>query len=257
MKISELLNDLKIYEHKEPLLPIADFHSINTLSIYKDQYKKALVDKDKNTIKTLRDKGKRDGLAILYGGTEWTLSKDGGVSMDEAVDIIKNFYSGLPDLKQLQDGQKRLANNSGYVKNFFGGIRYLPFANMRKAPDGMDNKMFFSIKSKASRLALNAPIQSSSAVQVLLILIQMGNYIEENRLSRFYGNLKNSYKPYTRIVGMDIDKWDDSFEEKLNELDDGIVKFLVKDEDKIVMEYERNVSMHKDFVKSHNLEILW
>jgi len=256
MNISEIVEEIKKFEPTEPDIPIGDFHSVNTKSIFGDEYIKAIKG-DEAKANKMRKRGKRDGLAILYGGTEYTLSKDGDVSMEEAVEVIENFYKNLPTLKSVHSHQKSHAKKFGYVKNFFGGIRYLPFAMLKKPPEGMPWKQFASIRSKAERLALNAPVQSSSADQILLIIGAISRWIEKNRLNRLHGNLMNTYKPYTRVVGLPIEEWDYSFEEKLNSLDDGIVKFIVFDGDTAVMEYERNVSMHKDFIKENNIRIVW
>jgi len=245
-------------------LPAGDFHSVNTYAVYGDKYLNELYD-DPASAKKMRSKGKATGLALLYGGSAFTLIDHLGVTEAEAEEIIKNFYSGVPNLKKLHNKQKSMTKNEGYTKNIFGGVRYLPDAKRNITPqekaDPKLRKRFWSTKSKAMRLALNYPIQSASATQLLLIIIAINTWIEQNRLNRYMGNLINTYRPYTRIIGLSKDDFDKLNKEELeNELDtlpDGSHKFVIYQDDKVLFELDKLVTFNKTIIEKFKLEILF
>ena len=242
MEISEITESLLDYEYREPLLPIGDFHAINTYAIYSDEYTDSMKE-DPKEAKRLRGVGKTVGLSLMYGGTEYTVSDKLGITMDEATPIVEKFYSGVPTLKRFHTGQQNFAKKNRYTPNIFGGKRYLPHivVDRSKIQSDKDRKMAYSLMGKMMRLALNAPIQSASAVQILLIIMAVNKFIESNRLTRVYGNLKVTYRPYTRVIA--IDEATPEIESYLDSLPDGHVKIVVGTGDSFEQEYDRNVAI--------------
>lgn len=258
-KLDSILDDLKTYEYKPPALPIGDFHSSNAYAIFRDELINAM-NTDKVEAKHLRGIGKTVGLALLYGGTEYTVSQKLGITTDEATPIIQNFYSGLPILRRFHEHQEKYADKNGHIYNIFGGKRYLPFIKIDKSKmtDPNERRKQYSIRSKAFRLAKNAPIQMASAVQLWFILITLNKFIEENKTNRMYGNLRHTYKPYTRIVSLHKSDMTPELEADLDLLEDGHVKVIVKDDDgSNLYEYDRNVAMTSKFIESYGLTIEW
>ena len=259
--MGELKRLIKEVKKKEHTIPIGDFHSVNTTAIYGDEYIR-LLKEDPVKANKLRKKGKTNGLAILYGSSAYGLAKDSDITEEEAESIINNFYKGVPKLKQLHEYQKNNAKSNGITNNIFGGIRYLPFANKniseKEKKDPQLRKMFFSKRSKMMRLAMNNPIQSASALQLILILIKVNKFIEENRLNRVYGNLINEYRPYTRVIAIHKNKISDSVEEELDKLPDGSHKIIVIDDNRdVVGEFDRLVTINKDTINKFDLEIIF
>lgn len=62
-------------------------------------------------------------LAVLYGTSPFTLSQQLGVTQDEAVKIIEDFYIAYPELKEFINRTHELADANGYVETIFGRKR--------------------------------------------------------------------------------------------------------------------------------------
>jgi hypothetical protein len=269
MKLKEIVDHIKenIQEDKIDIndLLIGDFHSSNTKAIFANEFIDKIKEngmKIKGSAKEMRGVGKTVGLALLYGGSEFTVSQKTGLSKDESKSIVEKFYSSLSKLKQVHKYQKHLAETQEIAKNIFGAIRYLPGVKKRpwseiNAMEPDEKKKHFGKVSKFMRLSLNFPIQSSSAFQVLMIIIATNTFIEENRLNRTMGNLKVNYKPYTRVVGININNFDPLLEERLDNLPDGNVIFIVTDGDRVVMQMDKPKQITTKFIRDNKLEIIY
>ena len=247
LKEVELVDDPKL----------GDFHAANTTSVYPEEYDRAIIEDPKHA-KHLRGIGKTVGLSLLYGGSEYTISDKLGITMADATPIIVKFYENLPTLKKFHVYQKGHAKKYQESKNIFGGIRYLPGIELDQSQmfDAESKKRQFQKRSKMERLALNAPIQSASSLQVMFIILAVNKYIEDNKMNRTYGNLRHTYKPYTRIVGIEANA-SEELVAALEELPTGHVKFVVTEGDQIVEEFDRNLQITERFMEEHGLGLVW
>lgn len=100
-----------------------------------------------------RRKAKVLNFSIAYGKTAHGLSKDWGVSLNEAEDTVEKWYSDRPEVRKWQKEQHELAEQEGYVCTILGRRRQLPDAKS-------SNK---AAKAHALRAAINTPIQGSAA----------------------------------------------------------------------------------------------
>ena len=91
--------------------------------------------------------------ALLYGKTEYTLSKDIGVTPQVAREFINSYFSGFPRVRQFLDRTLDEARATGVVKTMYGRRRRVPEINSRNYQD----------KSRAERETLNMPIQGTAA----------------------------------------------------------------------------------------------
>merc|ERR1712087_166360 len=62
-----------------------------------------------------RRKAKVLNFSIAYGKTEYGLSKDFGVSVEEAKDTVNRWYADRPEVLAWQEEQRRMAMQDGYV----------------------------------------------------------------------------------------------------------------------------------------------
>lgn len=103
-----------------------DLHSLMAKKVYKldcevDEVKKKYPEK-RSSIKTLNFK-------ILYGGSSFSLSKDLGISVEEADKLINEDYFGVAyTLKGWLDSVKEFVVENGYITNLFGRRRHMPDA---------------------------------------------------------------------------------------------------------------------------------
>eukprot|EP00884_Botryococcus_braunii_P003367 jgi/Botrbrau1/13030/Bobra.0389s0021.1 len=151
-----------------------DFHSRTALGMY-DHIKQAidegkcLLEWDgdkaegpppapllKDMFSSERRKAKILNFSIAYGKTAHGLARDWGVSLEEAQDTVKRWYSDRPEVKEWQERQRRDARKLGRVLTLLGRTRPLKDAlDAGRASQGA--------KNHALRAAINTPVQGSAA----------------------------------------------------------------------------------------------
>lgn len=76
--------------------------------------------------KGLRQKAKAYSLGIPYGLGSYKLQFELGVPQEEAEQLIKNYFSAFPKLKEWIDRSHNSARLYGYIKTQSGRIRHMP-----------------------------------------------------------------------------------------------------------------------------------
>ena len=90
---------------------------------------------------------------LLYGMEAFGLADRLGISRDEAQQHIDAYFSQFVQVKEFMSAVVTQARNQGYTTTLFGRRRYLPELKS-------DN---FRIRQMGERMALNAPVQGTSA----------------------------------------------------------------------------------------------
>ena len=152
--------------------------------------------------KDMRRMAKAVNFGILYGISGYGLSENLGINPKEASRFINEYYETYPGIKKYQDDCIKQAHIDGFVKTMFGRIRTI---------EELENKNYM-IRSGAERMALNTPIQGTSADIIKIAMVKL--YDEFNKR-----NLKSKIlvQVHDELV---IDCKKDEFE---------IVKSLMKD----------------------------
>jgi DNA polymerase-1 len=101
----------------------------------------------------LRSIAKMVNYALLYGKGAFTLSKDIGVTQEEAQKFIDSYFAGFPNVRAYIDRTLEGGRATGIVKTMFGRRRLVPELTSRN----------FQVRSAAERMAVNMPIQGSAA----------------------------------------------------------------------------------------------
>ena len=101
----------------------------------------------------LRGIAKMVNYALLYGKSAFTLSKDIGVTQEEAQTFIESYFAGFPNVRAYIDRTLEEGRATGVVKTMFGRRRLVPELTSRN----------FQVRSAAERMAVNMPIQGSAA----------------------------------------------------------------------------------------------
>src|SRR5262245_20783365 len=123
----------------------ADFHERTALKIFgKDS------GKDPHQLRSI---AKMVNYALLYGKSAFSLSKDIGVTQEEAQKFIDGYFAGFPRVRAFIDRTLEEGRATGIVKTMFGRRRLVPELNSRN----------FQIRSAAERMAVNMPIQGTAA----------------------------------------------------------------------------------------------
>jgi DNA polymerase-1 len=123
----------------------ADFHERTALKIFG-----ADSGRDPHQLRSI---AKMVNYALLYGKSAFTLSKDIGVTTEEAQKFIDSYFAGFPNVRAYIDRTLEDGRATGVVKTMFGRRRLVPELTSRN----------FQVRSSAERMAVNMPIQGSAA----------------------------------------------------------------------------------------------
>jgi DNA polymerase-1 len=105
-----------------------------------------------------RRTAKTVNFGLLYGQGAFGLTKTTGLTLAEAEDFIKNYFTRFPGLKRYLDETKRQAAERGYVETLLGRRRYFPGLS-----SGAGSREAAIARARAEREAINAPIQGTAA----------------------------------------------------------------------------------------------
>jgi len=120
----------------------------------------------------MRDTAKRINFGIIYGMSSFGLSKDLGISQEEAQAFIDAYFLRYPKVKEYMQKQIKLAQENGFVKTLLGRRRYIPEINNKN----------FAVRQFAERQAINTPVQGSAADLIKLAMIEIQKELEKKNL---------------------------------------------------------------------------
>jgi DNA polymerase-1 len=116
----------------------------------------------------MRRRAKTVNFAVLYGQTDFGLSKELGIGVSEARDFITQYFERFPGIKGYVDATLDAARRQGYVATLMGRRRYFPDIH---SPNR--NARLF-----AERAAVNSPIQGTAADIIKRAMIHVTRRIE-------------------------------------------------------------------------------
>lgn len=123
----------------------------------------------------MRRRAKAVNFGIVYGISRFALAEDLGVSRKEADDDMNQYFATYSGVRHYMDKIVKTAKKQGYVATIMGRRRYLPEL---ESP-------VFNIRAFGERVALNAPIQGSSADIIKLAMINTARRLRaENRKAK-------------------------------------------------------------------------
>lgn len=140
-----------------------DIHTKTAMDIYH-------VSKDEVT-KNMRRDAKTVNFGIIYGISSFGLAEDLGVDIKTAKKFLDNYLETFPGIKNYMDKVIKDAYETGYVKTIM---------NRKRKIDELYNTNHM-IKVQGERMALNTPVQGSSADILKKAMIDI--YNEFNRLN--------------------------------------------------------------------------
>lgn len=122
--------------------------------------------------KDMRRAAKAVNFGIIYGISSYGLSTNIGITPKEASKFIDDYLTTYPGIKNYMDSVISEAHQNGYVKTLFNRYRTLP---------ELENKNYM-IRSGAERMALNAPIQGTSADIIKKAMVEIYNEFKDKNL---------------------------------------------------------------------------
>lgn len=140
-----------------------DIHTMTALNIFH------LSSADEVT-HDIRRIAKAVNFGILYGLSSFGLARDTKVTRKEAQSFIDGYFALYPKVKIFIDEIIKQTREKGYCSTILGRKRNIHDINSRNA----------NIRTRAERMAVNAPIQGSAADIIKLAMIECDKYIKEN-----------------------------------------------------------------------------
>lgn len=117
-----------------------------------------------------RRRAKAINFGLIYGMSEFGLSKQLGISRFDAKKYIDVYFERYPDVHNYIEQTKKLAHEQGFVESIFGRRLYLPEIRSRN----------YQSKMAAERAAINAPVQGSAADIIKLAMLKVDNEISQS-----------------------------------------------------------------------------
>ena len=128
--------------------------------------------KDEEVSPQMRSQAKAVNFGIIYGMSEFRLSKDLGMSISEARDFINKYFETYPEVKTYMDEVVETCKKQGYVSTLLNRKRYIPTINDKN----------FMVRQQAQRYAMNTPIQGTGADILKLAMIEVDKALKEKHL---------------------------------------------------------------------------
>lgn len=120
----------------------------------------------------MRRKAKMVNFGIIYGISAFGLSQRLNIPRGEAKEIIDAYWVEFPKIKTFMDTTINNARETKFVETILGRRRYLRDINSQNLTD----------RGFAERNAINAPIQGSAADMIKVAMINIHQFIEDEKL---------------------------------------------------------------------------
>jgi DNA polymerase I len=120
-----------------------------------------------------RRRAKAINFGILYGLSEFGLTRQLGISRAEAHSFITAYFARYPGIRESLDKTIAKAREDGFVSTIAGRRRFLPDLNSRNR----------TLRQAAERIAMNTPIQGSAADLIKMAMIRVARALKERRFT--------------------------------------------------------------------------
>jgi len=121
----------------------------------------------------MRGRAKTINFATIYGQGAFALSRQLGVSQEDAKAFIARYFERFAGVRAFLDRQVQLAREQGYVETLFKRRRYIPEIRDRN----------YNLRAYAERTAQNSPLQGSAADLIKLAMVHAHRELHERGLA--------------------------------------------------------------------------
>ena len=112
---------------------------------------------------TLRSRAKAVNFGLIYGISAFGLSRNTGVTQQEAKTFIQRYFAKYPGVKRFMDTAAQDGAENGYALTLMGRRRYLPEL---QSPNAMTREF-------GKRAAMNTPVQGTAADIIKLAMVRV------------------------------------------------------------------------------------
>jgi len=156
--LSQDENLLKAFKRDE------DIHAATAAQIY--GIKSSEVTSD------MRRFAKTVNFGIIYGMSEYGLEQATELSREEAGKFIAAYFEKYPGVRKYFDATREQARQGGYVETLLGRRRFIPDINSSNR----------QVREAAERMAINMPVQGTSADIIKVAMINLYRQMKEKKL---------------------------------------------------------------------------
>ena len=142
-----------------------DIHSATASQLF--GVEKSQVTKD------MRRFAKTVNFGVIYGMSDYGLEQATEFSREEAGKFIKAYFEKYPGVRKYLDATKEKARRDGYVETLLGRRRYIPDINSANR----------QVREAAERMAINMPVQGTSADIIKVAMINLYREMEKRHLA--------------------------------------------------------------------------
>ena len=121
----------------------------------------------------MRARAKTINFATIYGQGPFALSRQLGITQDEAKEFIKQYFTRFAGVRAWLDRTVAEARERGYVETLFGRRRYIPELKDRN----------FNIRAFGERTATNSPLQGSAADLIKIAMVRIAGALRDRGLA--------------------------------------------------------------------------
>jgi len=121
----------------------------------------------------MRARAKTINFATIYGQGPFALSRQLGITQEEATEFIKQYFTRFQGVRAWLDRTVAEARDKGYVETLFGRRRYVPELKDKN----------FNIRAFGERTATNSPLQGSAADLIKLAMIGIDRALRQRGLA--------------------------------------------------------------------------
>jgi DNA polymerase-1 len=129
------------------------------------------VDADKVT-PDMRRLAKTVNFGVIYGMSGYGLEQATELSREEADQFIASYFEKYPQVKQYLESTKKQARERGYVQTILGRRRAIPEVNSSNR----------NLREAAERMAINMPVQGTSADIIKVAMIELDREMAKRKL---------------------------------------------------------------------------
>jgi DNA polymerase-1 len=120
----------------------------------------------------MRRVAKTVNFGVIYGMSDYGLEQATGLSREEAARFIAAYFEKYPGVKQYLESTKEEARKLGYVQTILGRRRAIPEINSSNR----------QVREAAERMAINMPVQGTSADIIKVAMINLDREIDKRQL---------------------------------------------------------------------------
>jgi len=120
----------------------------------------------------MRRLAKTVNFGVIYGMSDYGLEQATELSREEASQFIAAYFEKYPGVRKYLDNTKEQARSSGYVETLLGRRRSIPEIDSRNR----------QVREAAERMAINMPVQGTSADIIKVAMIEIDREMQQRRL---------------------------------------------------------------------------